>query len=283
MNICIIGLGLIGGSLALALKKAYPDYIIYGISDKQSDIDTAIAKGYITSGSLEYSQIIPISDIIFIETPLGTIVDVAHKIIPYLKEGAIVTDGGSCKSIVYDIEPKMPTGTYFIGAHPMAGTEDQGIDAVVDGLFDNAAYIHTPTMHTNTDALDTLKSLLTPLQVRFYELNPVEHDKVVALISHLPIIAAAAITNIADDADSQNTLISRLVAGGFRDTTRVASGNITLGLDILLQNKKNIIQYIDNLIMKLSDYRRLLQNSDRETLEYELKKAKEFRDGIYKK
>ncbi len=283
MNIAIIGLGLIGGSMALALKKAYPDYFFYGISDKQSDIDTAISKGYINAGSLDYSEIIPECDIIFIETPLGTIVDVAHKIIPYLKSGAIVTDGGSCKGIVYDIEPRMPQGTYFIGAHPMAGTENQGIAAVVEGLFDGAAYIHATTMHTNSEALDKLKSLLAPIKVRFYELNPVEHDKIMALISHLPIIAAAAITNIADDTDSQNPILSQLVAGGFRDTTRVASGNITLGLDILLQNKKNVIQYIDNLIVKLSDYRRIISSDNREVLEYELKKAKEFRDGIYKK
>jgi arogenate dehydrogenase (NADP+) len=254
MRIAIVGLGLIGGSLALDLRS--PDCNVLGISHRQETCEKAQQIGAVDDYLVlsDNSKIAPLEsvEIVFICTPIDKIAPTLKRLIPYLSSETIVTDVGSVKtSIVAECSQLWEN---FLGGHPMAGTEKSGIDAAYKGLFKGAAYVFTPTNKTSTTHIEKLKDIAEhKLGSIVYCCSPQEHDRAVALISHLPVMVSASLINtcISETNSAVLKLAKNLASSGFRDTSRVGGGNPELGLMMAHYNRENLLetlfQYRDNL------------------------------------
>jgi len=283
MNIAIVGLGLIGGSIGLRLKlKAESLKLkVIGIPRRDETIEQAKERGAIDEGSLNISSVSD-SDIVFICTPINLIIPKLKEIIPHLKKGAIVTDVGSSKSeIVKEAQILMPKGTYFVGGHPMAGKEKVKLEAAEADLFQGAAWILTQTSKTSKKALETLQNLISDMGADVLVLDPKLHDLTVAGISHMPLALAVALVNTVSEAKEGKDEMLKCASSGFRDTTRVASGDPELGVDIFVTNKKAVLSQIKAFKSSLSNLEKVIKEGNSEQISALLKKAKEVRDSIY--
>ncbi|MFA6430990.1 MAG: prephenate dehydrogenase/arogenate dehydrogenase family protein [Candidatus Margulisiibacteriota bacterium] len=283
MRIAIIGLGLIGGSLGLALKKAgRSDLQIVGIPHREETLKQAIDIKAIDVGTLSHVEGVKDADIVFICTPIHLILPIIEEIAPNLKKGAIVTDVGSSKyEIVSQAEKKMPKGTFFVGGHPMAGKETVKISAAEADLFNCKTWILTKTSKTGQKAVEKIKELIIQTGANTMELDPKTHDLVVAGISHMPLAVAAALVNTINS-EEQKDAMAKAASSGFRDTTRVASGDPILGVDMFTTNKKAVLKMLSAFKRSLSNIENLIKEGNGEKLHDELEKAKKFRDSIFK-
>jgi prephenate dehydrogenase len=282
MNIAIIGLGLIGGSIGLALKKASPEVKIIGIPHREVTIEDAKSRGAIDEGTMDLKQGVADADIIFICTPINLIIPKLQEIVPALKKGAIVTDVGSSKGeIVSQAEKLMPKGTYFVGGHPMAGKENVKLEEAEADLFRDKIYVLTATSKTSKKAIEKLKEVVVLLGSKIVEMDPKLHDLVVSGISHMPLAVAAALVNAIADVEKGKDEMKTCAASGFKDTTRIASGDPILGVDMFTTNKKAVLKQISAFKKSLSNLEKIIKEGDTTKMEAALKKAKNFRDLIY--
>lgn len=282
MRIAIIGLGLIGGSLGLSLKKSgTKNFYIVGIPRRAETLEQAKQMGAIDEGTTDHVKGVIDADIVFICTPIHLIPPILKEIIPNLKKGAIVTDVGSSKyEIVAEAEKMMPKGTYFVGGHPMAGKETTKLEAADPELFEDKIWILTKTSKTSKKAAEEIAQLTNLVGAKLLEMDPKMHDLVVAAISHLPLAMAASLVNVVAD-QPQKELMAKCAASGFRDTTRVASGDPILGVDMFTTNKKAVLKMVGLLKKSLSKLEKLIKEGNGEKIREELEKAKIFRDSIY--
>lgn len=248
MKVGIIGLGLIGGSLGLALRSL--GWEVLGASRNPHTCEAAVAQGVVDQASVELSQVSP-AEIIFICTPIGLIIPIAEKLVPFLSPDTIVTDVGSVKTPI--VESLAPIWPNFVGGHPMAGTAEQGLGAAQFGLFEDRPYVLTPGETTPPESLEKMTEIVRSLRSKVYHCSPQEHDRAVALISHLPVfISAGLITTCTDPSlDSVQALAQNLASSGFADTSRVGGGNPELGRMMAEYNrealKESLLSYRQNL------------------------------------
>lgn len=282
MNIAIIGLGLIGGSIGLGLKKASPEVKIIGIPRREETIQEAIKRGAIDEGTTDPKKGAAEADIVFLCTPINLIIPILKEITPALKKGAIVTDVGSSKGeIVSQAEKIMPKGTYFVGGHPMAGKEQVKLEAAEVDLFKDKNWILTVTSKTSKKALEKVEEVVRLLGGLVVRMDPKIHDLAVAGISHMPLAVAAALVNAVCDSEKAKDEMKLCAASGFRDTTRIASGDPILGVDMFTTNKKAVLQTLSAFKKSLSRLEKLIKEGDSDEIEKELERAKNFRDSIY--
>lgn len=277
-KISIIGLGLIGGSLGLALKENLRDCRIIGVARRLEVIDKALEIHAIDEGTLSLAEGVREADIIFICTPVGKIVEIISEMLLSVKEGVIITDVGSAKAqIVQAVEKVLPAGVFFVGGHPLAGSERHGIEAAFPSLFQNAFYLLTPTPKTNNQAFQTLHSILTQIGANVVALDPERHDRIVASISHLPHLLASTLVNLTSKgaSDEENTLL--FAASGFRDMTRIAAGNTDVWLDICLVNSEAILHAVRSFQERLKEVDVMLALKDAEGLHRVLEGARQAR------
>ncbi len=274
-NILIIGLGLIGGSLGLALKDSPGLGIIMGSDMDKESLEKALSIGAVDK-IVSLEEGVPEAEIIFLCTPLGTYKGIIDQIKPFLKPGCLISDVGSTKLDVMRLFDTLPPGVFAIGGHPMAGAETQGINGADRYLFENAVYILTPRTDTPPEVQDMLIKILGVSGARMEIMDARIHDQVVATVSHIPHLAAVALVQLTEG--SQQGLM--MAAGGFRDTTRVASSNPNLWEDIVFSNKVPLLEQLDGLIGRLAIIKDALQNDDRECLRRELQSAKDIRDSL---
>lgn len=282
-NICVIGLGLIGGSLALSLKNLNNDFKIKGFDASLDSMNIAKYRNIIDEISSRIEDAVGDADLIIIATPISKITKVASQIKDHLKPGAIVTDVGSAKKkIVEQMEKILPEGVVFIGGHPMAGSENEGVLSATPELFRNAFYVLTPTDKTSTQPLLTLHSLFTRMGSKVITISPHEHDQIVALISHMPHVLSANLVDFIDDEQKKLKNLFKLCAGGFRDMTRIAASNPKMWVDITLENKEEIINVIDGYIKYLVNFKQSLAAKDSNYIRDHYLKAKEARMNLPK-
>jgi prephenate dehydrogenase len=213
----------------------------------------------------DYADAVKEADLVIVATPISRIVEVVNNIKPFLKKGAIITDVGSAKeNIVNEVNQLLPADVVFIGGHPMAGSENEGVLSARPDLFRNAFYILTPTDNTRTEDLVSLHGLLTKIGAKVVSIKPVEHDEIVSLISHLPHILSTNLVKLVDDEQAELKNLFKLSAGGFRDMTRIAASNPRMWLDISFENKKEIVKAIDKYIGYLENFRQSLECGNRE-------------------
>lgn len=276
----IVGVGLIGGSLGLALKEHQPQVKVYGFDVNQSTSETALKRGAIdvaVSSLAQFDQV----DLVFVATPLSRITEMIKGLLPHLKSGTIITDAGSTKSaVVREVEIFLPRELSFIGGHPLAGSEREGIEGATPHLFKNAFYVLTPTPSTNSEAFLRLHSFLKSLGASVVALDPDRHDQIVAYISHLPHLIAASIVNVTKGRAKEEEGLLFFAASGFRDATRIAAGNPRLWRDIFFANREALLQAIEEFSKEVKRFQEDLELIKEEELEELLTEAKEVRSGL---
>jgi prephenate dehydrogenase len=276
-RITIIGLGLIGGSLGLAIKKSVPSAVVTGYSRTASTTDRALRTGAIDIGTSTAEHSALKADIVFVCTPVRAVKDIFCTIAPALKRGCIVTDTASTKAEVMEWAVKyLPAHVNFIGGHPMAGKEVAGIDAAEATLFQNCVWCLTPSAETSLDSVKRLTTLLRKLGTRPLMIDPARHDLLVAGISHLPLILSSALVSCTTRSELWNEM-ARLASTGYRDVTRLASGDSRIYTDICLTNWQSITRWIDDFSKELQRFRRLVADGD-EALCEAFSEAREARD-----
>lgn len=274
----IIGVGLLGGSLALALKKYGISREVWGTCRKEKNLKNAVERGIIDSYSLSYTAVVKDADLVVLATPVGAFKEITQKMIPSLKKGSIVTDVGSVKGeLVRELEGMMPEGVAFVGGHPIAGSERLGIETATSDLFIGARCIITPTEKTPEGAVKTVKEIWRRVGANVVVLTPEEHDFIFALVSHLPHIISYTLINTVS---AVNPDYIEFAGTGFKDTTRVALSSPELWVDICMENKNNLLRLLEKFQECLADMLETLKIEDHERLKTLLQKAKRLREKI---
>lgn len=272
-QITIIGVGLIGGSIGLAVEKRRLSSRVIGVTAHKHTLKKALKRQAIDVGTLDVKKSVLNSDMVILATPVDKILSTLEKITPHLKKGCIVIDVASVKgAIVQAAEKIIGRKGYFVGTHPMAGSEQSGIDKADGNLFKNAPCIITRTRRTNTKALMAIFNFLKAMDSKIYVLSPSEHDKKISNVSHLPHIAASALSLVAKPSSLE------FASTGFKDTTRIASGNPDLWISILLANRNNVIKDLENYLKELKNIRDLIIRKEKTKLKKILLSAKRKRD-----
>ena len=282
LNITIIGLGVIGGSLGLAIKQTDPTITVTGF-DSVENIDAALHRDAIDFGSISLPSLLHDADIIFLCTPIHTIIEILPTIATYCKRSAIITDVGSTKSEIANAAKKIfRLNGIFIGGHPMAGSEGNGIEFADALLFQNATYVLCAD-NSQKRKITKLTSLLHSIGARVLFLSAKDHDRIAATISHLPQLIAVAMMNMVERKNKTHHGYLQLAAGGFRDITRIASSPYEMWNDILVSNSVEIRNAVKEFSLLLSQFGKDLQSSShRNSFARRFRNAKIVRDAIPK-
>lgn len=279
-KVTILGVGLIGASFALALKKYELCDEIIGYGRREENLARAKGKKIIDSYDLDPAKACDGADLILFATPVGIFIDIAKKIRSSFKKNTIVTDVGSVKGkLVRDMEKLMPEGVFFVGGHPIAGSDRSGIDTAAAEIFKTAKCIITPTENADKDALEKIISLWERFGSLIKLINPDEHDRIYAAVSHLPHLIAYEIVNTVADIESSYFAFS---GQGFKDTTRIASSHPDVWRDICLLNKDNLLEYVEIFKSNLDRVSQYLRANDSESIERDFKNARTLREGLGK-
>lgn len=275
-KVAIIGVGLIGGSLGLAIKKKKLARSVVGIGRRRPSIQAALRCGAIDVGTKDLRSGVRDADLVIVATPVCSITKIVKKIVRDLKSGAILTDVGSTKSqIIEEIEIYLRDRISFVGSHPLAGSEKRGVNFANADLFRGSTVIMTKTRKTKSSSIKSLSQFWRSLGVaRVVVKTPEEHDRIVAEISHLPhLIAAALINSISDKS-------LKFAAGGFKDATRIAASDPDIWRDICVTNRRQILKSLDRFERSLLRIKALIKNASREKLYREFAKSKRIREKL---
>jgi len=283
-KICIIGCGLIGSSLARAIKKHNLSEKI--VSSNRSDIVNKKVLGLkiVNDSSSDTQKMVNDSDLIIIATPLSSYENVILKIKNSLKNGMILTDVGSVKERVISlVEKAIPKDVSWIPSHPIAGTEESGPEAGFSELFKNRWCILTPSKKAKEKDINTLKSFWKKIGSKVDIMDAKQHDYILSITSHIPHLVAYNIVNTSiNTQEEKQSAIVKYSAGGLRDFTRIAASNPIMWRDILIQNKTNTSKEIEKFIANLEDLKNAIENEDGKKLEEIFIKTKKIRKEIIK-
>ena len=264
-TIYIVGLGLIGASMALGIKRDHPDYEILGYNRSKPSRDIALERGMIDRATDDFASFAPLADIIILTLPIKQTIAFIQELASLgLKEGVIISDAGSTKSAIVATAEKCfaDKPVRFVGAHPMAGSHKTGAASADVNLFENAYYIFTPSSLTTSDTLEEMRDLLSGLHARFIEIDAEEHDKVTSQVSHFPHILASGLMEQTALYAREHELAGRFAAGGFRDMTRIAESEPGMWTSILLSNRETIIERIEDFKGRLDEISQAIRDED---------------------
>lgn len=279
-RVAIIGVGLIGGSLGMALLDRRVARSVVGIGRNEENLRLALSLEAVTDYTTDPAAGVYGADLVVLATPVGAIIPTLERIIPHLAPGATVTDVGSTKEqIVARAEAVIPSACAFVGGHPMAGAETAGVRHADRYLFEGAFWVLTPTPRTVPEALERLRGVAARLGSRVITLDPAEHDLLVAAVSHLPHIVAAALANTVGGMPRGDRALS-LAAGGFRDTTRIAGSNPEMWRDIFASNRDHVLRMLGLFRHQIEQAEALLRAGDDEALTAWLSTARETRQAV---
>ncbi len=264
----IVGLGLIGGSLGMALRSR--GWRVSGHDDDAERVERARAMGAIDDPGIDRN-----ASITFIATPVSAIAATAREAIAGNPKG-LVTDVGSVKASVVEAV----NDPHFIGGHPMAGSEQEGLEGADAEMFSGAVWVLTPTALTADRDLSRLRSVVASLGAEVVALPPDRHDALVAVVSHVPHLTAATLMGLADQRADEHAALLRLAAGGFRDMTRIASGHPAIWPDICAENRVAVLGALDDLIDGLRSVRDVVDRGDRAALLTRLERARSARANL---
>ena len=244
----LVGTGLIGGSVGLALRSL-------GWHVTGTDEDATVLARAVEVGAVDATGVDPDAELTVVATPVSTVAQLARQA---LERGGVVTDVGSVKApVVADVaHPR------FVGGHPMAGSEALGIDGARADLFSGATWAITPDDHTDPAALSLVHGAVRSMGAEVVTLDPLQHDRLVATVSHVPHLTAAALMGVAERRSAEHPALKRLAAGGFRDMTRIAAGDPRIWIDICNDNSEAICEVLDGLVESLSELRSIVEQGD---------------------
>lgn len=282
-TIYIAGLGLIGASMALGIKRDHPDYEILGYNRSQASRDIALERGMIDRATDDFASFAPLADVIILTLPIKQTIAFLQELATLeLKEGVIISDAGSTKSAIVATAERYFTDkpVRFVGAHPMAGSHKTGAASADVNLFENAYYIFTPSSLTTSDTLEEMKDLLSGLHARFIEIDAEEHDRVTSQISHFPHILASGLMEQTASYAEEHEMARRFAAGGFRDMTRIAESEPGMWTSILLSNRETIIERIEDFKRRLDEVGQAISKGDENQIWNFFNQAREQRQAM---
>lgn len=284
-RVFVIGLGLIGGSIALCIKEEHKDSVLIGYDINSEQCKLAKMLGVVDSIAQTIEEGAKDADLIILSTPVKEAVKIIDLLCSIeLKHGVIVTDAGSTKmEIVKAAACLKEAGITFIGGHPMAGSHKSGVSAAKSLLFENAFYLLTPEESTPQSEIDTLKNWLSGTKAKVLIVTPEEHDYLTGVISHFPHVIAASLVHQAEHTSQDKKLVTRLAAGGFRDITRIASSSPAMWKDILLHNKSVLLNLLEKWQLEMSKITDMLESENEEAIYQYFDQAKRFRDELPQK
>ena len=281
-KLAIIGVGLIGGSLGLCLKEALGDDIyITGLCRSEKSMRAAVECGAVDEASSDLAAVVGDADIVYLSPPVLQIVPMVKKILPYLKDGVILTDAGSTKGYVYEaLHEILPRTVYYVPGHPMTGREKSGVEAATKNLFANKAYVIIDDPQVPQAVKDRLMAILRLTGAKFTTLDLAQHDRCAAVISHVPHLAAAALVTLLNRSGDDLDSCLKLIGGGFKDTTRIASSNADMWADICMTNGKPIADSLRQLQTILGEVITAVEAGDRQAVHDYFVASKARRDSI---
>lgn len=280
-NVFVIGLGLIGGSIALSCQKA-PNTKVFGFDFNEKTRQQALELNIVHEVVGDVLAAASIADIIIFGTPVNATLDWLEKMKEWpLKKEAIVTDTGSTKGLIMEKGKELrEKGITFIGGHPMAGSHKSGVQAAKAHLFENAYYMLTPLKNEDEQYINELEDLLKYTLAKIVRVDAREHDHMTAVVSHFPHIVAASLVHQLDSEQQNYPMTSMLAAGGFRDVTRIASSNPLMWKDIVLQNREELLNQLNSWQKEMDRVKSILLSPHEETIEQYFASAKEVRDQL---
>ena len=274
-TLTIVGVGLIGGSIGLAAKKRGLAQHVLGVGRDAGKLERARRHGAIDEYKLDLADAVRDADLIIFCTPVNRIAEQIRRIAGQCAEGAIITDAGSTKQeIVQAVEADLPQQVRFVGGHPLAGSEKKGADHAQADLFVQRWTVLTPTAKTPPDAVETVRSFWQALGSRVRIMTPADHDRALALTSHLPHLLASALAGILPDE------LHDLTATGFRDTTRVAGGDPEVWTPIFQHNRQAVLAALTQLEERLHAFRQAFASDDVARIDQLLTQGKRVRDAL---
>jgi prephenate dehydrogenase len=274
-TVAIVGVGLIGGSIGLALRKRNMAEKVVGIGRRQVSLRVARKVGAVTNTTIDLAGGVVKADLVIVSSPVGQIIDHVRKIAEHCPEGTLITDTGSAKqAIVETLDSGLPRGCRFLGSHPLAGSEKSGAVNARDDLFEGVMTVITPTKNTRAEDFDLLEQFWSDLGSMVVQMPADQHDQAMAVTSHLPHMAATALANTLPEK------YFRLSATGMRDTSRLASGDPELWVHILTLNRDNVLTALEQYGSKLAALHTAIRDNDEDKLRQFLTSAKKNRDAL---
>ena len=282
INLAVIGVGLIGGSLGLCLKNKLGDAIhITGLCRTEESMRRAVEMGAVDEATANIAAVVGDADIVFLSPPVLQIVPMVERILPFLKPGTILTDAGSTKGFLCEALKKiLPPSIYYIAGHPMTGREKSGVTAATKDLFVHKAYVIIDDPTVPQEVKERLMAVLRLTGANFTTLDLAQHDRCAAVISHVPHLAAAALVTLLNRSGDDLDSCLKLIGGGFKDTTRIASSNADMWADICMTNGKPIADSLRQLQTILGEVITAVEAGDRQAVHDYFAASKKRRDGI---
>ncbi len=276
-QITVIGLGLLGGSISLAVLRSFARVKVVGYTHRPATRAKARQLAVATEIADRLKPSVSKADLVILATPISTFEKIFSEIADALPSGCIVTDVGSTKVLPHRwAAKKLPKTVHYVGSHPIAGSEQRSVEFARDDLLDQTTCILTTTKKTNRQAVQTLKKFWSKLGCSVKLMTPAEHDRIFANISHLPHITAAALIN------ANNSEELKFAGKGFIDTSRIASGPANIWADVLLTNANNTTRGIDKIIAELTKLKKAIKSQNKKQIENLLEKAKTKRAALIK-
>lgn len=279
-RVAIVGLGLMGGSLAAALKTARACRKVIGVARRQNSITTAAMLQFIDRGTTDLAAGIQDADLVVLCTPVGDILKKLGEIGPLLKPGAVLLDIGSTKRDICQAMDALPEHVEPVGGHPMCGKETSGLTMAEPGLFRDRVFVLIPLARTSARAERMASQLVSAVGARELRLEAERHDDIVAAISHLPYLLSATLVNAASALAGEDPMPWRLAAGGFRDTSRVAGGSVAMMMDILMTNRDAVLNAGRVAQKQLAEMMSLLERGEYDALECLMEQARATRNDV---
>lgn len=279
-TIGFVGLGLIGGSIAKAILKKYPNTKILATASRESTVEAAYEERLIDNNGLLKIHQFGQCDIIFLCSPVKINCDYLKQLKDVVKPDCIITDVGSVKGDITAVARELGVASQFIGGHPMTGSELTGLEHSDARLLENAYYILTADADMNQETYNEFGEFIKSLGAIPIKLSSEEHDEATAAVSHLPHVIAASLVNLVQDNDDERTTCKTIAAGGFKDITRIASGSPTMWQHIFLSNRQAILKLLDAYKEELETFRKAIDESDADEILKLWSKAKDYRDSI---
>jgi len=281
-RVAVIGIGLIGSSLARVLRRDSPDTKVVACARRAETLETVRRLGIADVTTDDPAEAVAGADLVVIATPLSAYAEIAGRVAPALRQGAIVTDVGSVKeAAIRELQPFLPEGVHLVPGHPVAGTEHSGPEAGFPELFLDRWCILTPLPETAPEAVAKVTALWELAGMRVVTMPADHHDKVLAMTSHLPHLIAYTIVGTATDLE--DTLKSEVIAfsaGGFRDFTRIAASDPVMWRDIFLRNREAVLEMLQRFSEDLTALQRAIRRGEGDTLEEWFVRTRAIRRSI---
>ena len=280
-NVAIVGVGLIGGSLALSARQKGIFNHIVGIGRTPENLRRAKDLNVVDEFTLNLDEGVKNAELVVIATPVKDIIPIIKKVLPVLKKGAIITDVGSVKNeIMIETDNLSLPGVFFVGSHPIAGTENSGVEAAFSDLFLGKKCILTPSEKTDPSALEKIKNLWMSVGSEVFFMDSEQHDQILGAVSHLPHMIAFALVDFLHKINHEKESVFKFSGGGLKDFTRIAASHPIMWKDIALMNKENLVNLLEGFQKNLEELKELINQGDGDELVRKFEESRRIRRGL---